>query len=295
MQDKNESILNINKKSEIENPQFSILMANYNNASYIEESIESVLNQTNEEWELIIIDDMSTDRSIDIIKHFLKDTRIHFYQNQYNVGYIGTLRRLIAKASSNIIGILDSDDTLEKSTVEDILIAYQENKKCGFVYTQFMHCNADMKPLYQGFCAKIPEGKSNLQCDCISAFRTFKKDIYYQTEGYNDEYLYAEDKDIAFKLEEITQPVFLSKPLYNYRVLKDSQGHHPTKSRIGRLSFIKVRCDAYIRRKNMNIPNLNYMELTKEFFLGVKICIKLKDLERTKMLINNFVKVLLSK
>lgn len=55
---------------------FSILMANYNNARYIEESIKGVISQTYSNWELIIVDDFSTDDSISRIQPFLKDKRI---------------------------------------------------------------------------------------------------------------------------------------------------------------------------------------------------------------------------
>jgi len=76
-------------------PKFSVLMANYNNSKYIAETIQSVLDQKFKDWELVIVDDCSTDNSIKVIKPYLKDVRIRLLKNKVNIGYIGTLKRLI--------------------------------------------------------------------------------------------------------------------------------------------------------------------------------------------------------
>ena len=59
------------------NNYFSILMANFNNANYIETAVDSVLKQTYTNWELIIVDDCSGDESIKVIKPYLRDKRIN--------------------------------------------------------------------------------------------------------------------------------------------------------------------------------------------------------------------------
>ena len=79
------------------NISFSILMATYNNANYIETAIKSVINQTYLNWELIIVNDASTDNSIKIIEPFLKDKRIQLIilsKNQ-GVGYGTAIQRKI--------------------------------------------------------------------------------------------------------------------------------------------------------------------------------------------------------
>ncbi|GAH35075.1 unnamed protein product, partial [marine sediment metagenome] len=68
------------KTDQSKNNYFSILMANFNNANYIESAINSVLKQTYTNWELIIVDDCSVDDSIKIIKPFLSDKRIKLIQ-----------------------------------------------------------------------------------------------------------------------------------------------------------------------------------------------------------------------
>ena len=65
-------------------PAISILMANFNKGEFIQQAIESVLGQTYKNWELVIVDDASTDNSVEVIKKFLSYSRITFYQNKYN-------------------------------------------------------------------------------------------------------------------------------------------------------------------------------------------------------------------
>src|SRR6476660_3851268 len=93
-------------------PRFTLLMANYNKGAYIDEAIRSVLNQTFTAWELIIIDDASTDDSLERIEKYLGDPRISLYSSTRNKGYTRTLIYGLTKVRSAIIGILDSDDAL---------------------------------------------------------------------------------------------------------------------------------------------------------------------------------------
>jgi glycosyltransferase involved in cell wall biosynthesis len=102
-------------------PKFSVLMANYNNGEYISEAIESVLNQSFPDWELIIIDDNSNDNSVEKIGKYLNDSRIRFIKNKKNVGYTTTLIKLVSKARSKIFGTLDSDDTLTPDALKKLL------------------------------------------------------------------------------------------------------------------------------------------------------------------------------
>lgn len=242
---------------------FTIIMANHNNGKYISDAINSVLTQTYNNLELIIIDDYSVDNSTQIIKTFLKDQRINFLKNNKNMGYIFTLKKMIDLSNSNIIGILDSDDILKKTAIEDVLKIYKKNNNIGFVYTQFECCDQNMRSIKKGYCKPIFPSKSNLELDVVSHFKTFKKDIYYKTEGYSEDILYAEDKDLVFKMEEVCKMFFLNKILYKHRQLPTSQGNDTGKSFIRTISFIKARVNAYNRRKKEKtfIPNISFLKL----------------------------------
>ncbi len=229
-------------------PKFSVIMANYNNGGYIAEAIESVLNQTFKDWELIIIEDCSTDNSVAIINRYLDDKRIRLIQHERNRGYIAALKSGIANVQSEYFGILDSDDCLTKDAVETMYSHHVDFPDAGLIYSQFMCCHEDLAPRQIGFGAKIPAGKTNLDAHLVSAFRTFKMADYLKTSGYDEDILYAEDRDISYKMEEVTQLKFVDKCLYLYRELPSSQSHDTTKAFIGRLTREKAKINALIRR-----------------------------------------------
>ena len=85
--------------------QISLLMTNYNCSEYIKEAIDSVLNQTSSEWELIIVDDASTDNSLEVVDPYLKDQRIKLIKHHENQGYAASLLSAVSNSSSEIIGI----------------------------------------------------------------------------------------------------------------------------------------------------------------------------------------------
>ena len=64
----------------------SIIMPSYNTAKYISASIQSVLNQTYTDWELIIVDDCSSDNTDDVLTQYLEDSRIRYFKNEKNSG-----------------------------------------------------------------------------------------------------------------------------------------------------------------------------------------------------------------
>lgn len=100
----------------------SICIPNYNNARFIKECIESCLSQNYDDLEIIIIDDCSTDNSLEIIKQF-HDPRIKFFKNPKNIGRIKNINQCFKKASGDFVTILPSDcylnfDTSIKERIE---------------------------------------------------------------------------------------------------------------------------------------------------------------------------------
>ena len=273
-------------------PKFSVLMANYNNAECVGKAIQSIIDQTFQGWELIIADDASTDNSVEAIKKYLKDKRIRFFQNESNIGYISNLNKMVYESLSDIFGILDSDDALMKNALEVMYNAHITNPDCGFIYSQFMYCDAELNPYKEGCCQPVPKDGTNLRCNCVSAFRTFKKRDYFKTEGFSEDIFGAEDKDIVFKMEEVTKLLFVNEVLYKYRVHPDSQSHDPADSKQGIIHFYLARYNAYMRRLGSNIPNLNRWEMIRILCDGIKFCIKQKKFNMAKNFIRKIFIVL---
>lgn len=90
-------------------PKVSVLMPVYNGEKYLREAIDSILSQIFTDFEFVIVDDASTDRSVEIIKSY-RDPRILFTRNDSNLGLIATLNRGLERASGEYVARMDQDD-----------------------------------------------------------------------------------------------------------------------------------------------------------------------------------------
>jgi glycosyltransferase involved in cell wall biosynthesis len=115
-------------------PAVSILIPSYNHAAFLGPCIQSVLDQTFSDWELVIVDDVSSDNSVEVAKAF-KDRRIRVYAQEANQGTYGTLNRALDLAEGELTAILDSDDLWAPTKLEKQVAAMQEVPDASFSYT----------------------------------------------------------------------------------------------------------------------------------------------------------------
>ena len=228
-------------------PQFSVVMANYNRAGHIGQAIKSVIHQTFKNWELIIVDDCSTDNSLDIITQCLNDKRIKLIQLKSNCGYATSMKTGITNVRSDYFGILHSDDCLLPQAIETMYEHHIKFPDCGLIYSQFAYCDENLNQKHTGFCREIPRGRSSLDVR-VSHFITFKLCDYLKTTGYDENILYAEDIDIIYKMEEVTRLKFVDKCVYLYRELPNSISHSKSKINVRIMSGVKARINALKRR-----------------------------------------------
>ena len=113
----------------------SIIMPSYNTAEYIADSIKSVLKQTYENWELIIVDDCSTDGTDEVVKKF-SDKRIRYYKNKKNSGAAVSRNRALKLAQGRWIAFLDSDDLWSSKKLET-QIDFMKFNGYYFSYTNY--------------------------------------------------------------------------------------------------------------------------------------------------------------
>lgn len=114
----------------------SIIMPAYNAEKTIRESIESVISQTFKEWELIIVNDFSTDNTEEIIKEYLSDSRINYIKNNENLRVAKTRNKGIQESKYKYIAFLDSDDLWKPEKLE-IQITFMESNNIAFTSTDY--------------------------------------------------------------------------------------------------------------------------------------------------------------
>ena len=127
------------------NELVSIITPSYNTAKFISETITSVLAQTYTNWELIIVDDCSTDDTDAVVRPYLADDRIRYIKNEKNSGAAVSRNRALREAKGKWIAFLDSDDLWLPEKLEK-QIAFMEKNNCRFSYTNYIEIDENSVP-----------------------------------------------------------------------------------------------------------------------------------------------------
>lgn len=175
----------------------------YNTALYVAESIQSILNQTYQNIELIVVNDGSTDNSEEVVLSF-NDKRLKYYRNEENKKIVYTRNRAIELAQGDFIAFLDSDDISTPTRLElqvDFLI---KNKKYGFVGSDVKNITSDG---VLGPAINFPSDNDLIRCIllfkntfCASAVM-FRKEAIIE-EKFDPDFPVAEDYDVYLRLLE---------------------------------------------------------------------------------------------
>lgn len=127
------------------NELVSIIMPSYNTAKFISETIESVLAQTYPNWELIIVDDCSTDDTDAVVCPYLADDRIRYIKNEKNSGAAVSRNRALREAKGKWVAFLDSDDLWFPEKLEK-QISFMKKNDYHFSYTNYIEIDETTNP-----------------------------------------------------------------------------------------------------------------------------------------------------
>ncbi|WP_052807980.1 glycosyltransferase family 2 protein [Methyloterricola oryzae] len=127
-------------------PRISIIIPTYNRAAYLDEAIQSVLAQTCEDWELIVVDDGSTDATADVVAKY---TGRITYKRQANAGACAARNLGLACASGEYVSFLDSDDRMLPNNLADLLAVLEQQPSVDVAYGWYYWMEADGSPSYR--------------------------------------------------------------------------------------------------------------------------------------------------
>jgi len=206
------------------NPKLSVIMPVYNCEEYVAQAIQSILDQTFKDFELIIADDGSKDKSKLIIETFaMRDVRIIVSNNYMNLGKVKTVNRLFEITKGEYITIHDADDWSELNRFEEQISFLNDNPNVGFCGTNFYTHNGS------------EVAKSNLNTDSRQILESLVMDsqmhgptVILRKQMLSDEIYrsyfegYGEDYDLCLRLAEEMEPANISDYLYHYRIVKNS-------------------------------------------------------------------------
>lgn len=204
----------------------SIIMPSWNTARFIAESIQCVINQTYQNWELIIVDDCSTDNTDEMVAHFLTDNRIKYFHNEKNSGAAITRNNAMRKAQGEWIAFLDSDDLWLPEKLEKQI---QFMKQGGIVlsYTEYEKIDEDGNPLNIYVSAPpIIDKHKMYRYDYIGQLTMMYSAKHFGLIQIKD---IKKNNDYAIRLQLYKKPdtkaYLLQENLAKYRVRKNSISH----------------------------------------------------------------------
>ena len=144
-------------------PKISIIMPAFNVYNYIEESIDSILNQTESDFELLICDDGSTDGTYEILQRKLsEDKRIKLYKNSKNLGNLKTTNFLFKECKGRFIGIQDADDISINTRLKLLCSELEKDSDLYLVGSNYLITDENLNPLS---CGKIPYSDDEIKSE----------------------------------------------------------------------------------------------------------------------------------
>lgn len=213
----------------------SIIMPAYNSERYIKDSIQSVIAQSYIDWELIIIDDCSTDRTLQIIEFYEKSNeKIHCYKNDINLGVAESRNQGILLSSGEWIAFLDSDDCWHPEKLE-MQMKFAEDNQAEFLFTGSSFINEKNQTLdYYLPAPKVIEFHELLKQNVISCSSVLiRKELVQQYPMKNAARMH---EDFAVWLQILREchicAYGIDKPLLLYRISMGSKSGNKIKAAI---------------------------------------------------------------
>ncbi len=205
-------------------PLVSIVTSCFNQERYIEEMIRSIIIQDYKKWELVIVDDCSTDKSLEVIescrmRYTIPSEKLRVFKHTENFGCGRSLRDAIENSTGQLIAVVDADDALSDSfSLSTMISAHKNHPEASLIYSDYWICNKRLKKISLYNTRQLKEGETYLGTKIrISHLKVFKREFYNKTPGVNPILRQTVDKDLVLKLEEVGKLIHLPKPLYLYR------------------------------------------------------------------------------
>jgi glycosyltransferase involved in cell wall biosynthesis len=201
-------------------PLISVCIPVYNREKFIKAALKSVLNQTYQNFEIIVVDDGSSDNSVTIIKS-IKDARIKLFKNAVNKGVVFTRNVGLEKASGDFIAVLDSDDSWEVNKLQKQIDFFKEKPEYGICGTWAKREYSDGSSDIWQYPTSDPEIRARLVwgSSMIHSSIMFRKRILDVNNFYYDNTIkQAEDYDLIRQFVIYTKAHNIEETLITYAV-----------------------------------------------------------------------------
>ncbi|MCB9062393.1 MAG: glycosyltransferase [Halobacteriovoraceae bacterium] len=205
--------------------ELSVLLPVYNAQDFISQAIESILKQTFENFELVIIDDGSTDNTAKIISNFV-DKRIRYFKNENNLKLIETLNKGISLCVGKYLARMDADDICHPQRFELQIAHLKNNPETAVVGSNIIFIDRHNRIIGRGI--KAPETHHAIvweflkRCALYHPTVMINKELIGSELSYDSNYPHAEDYELWMRLSRKFKLANMSQDLLRYRIHKES-------------------------------------------------------------------------
>jgi glycosyltransferase involved in cell wall biosynthesis len=282
----------------------SVLLPCYNSERYISEAIQSIIEQTYTHFELLILDDGSTDNTISIISEF-KDKRIVLLCESENKGIVYQLNKGIEHAKGEFIARMDADDVSfpERFQKQVDFLEDRKNQKIHVLGTDAISIGLSNKPIiHENYLPKQISFMLNFKCPILHPTVMIRKRVFVSGLRYSEDYKYAEDYALWRMLDNGSNMAILTDQLLMYRIHNAQTNQDLDRLKIQLDSCLKVGSIKSARCMDRYIFTPKLREFFVDTWFGIN-CNKLpnfvqrnyirfmkKQLNIKSELLNSFVK-----
>lgn len=266
-------------------PKVSVLIPSYNSAHFLHETIESVLNQTYTDFELIIVDDQSKDNTDEVIQKYISDPRVHYYKNEKNLGLVGNWNCCLTYAKGEYIKFLMCDDKFHTQLLEKYVPIMEQYPNVSLL-TSFREYFGSKTYVWQlPFCG-LQNGKwiiheSLKDCNFIGEPTTvmFRRESLRKIGDFNTNFTYLPDWDMWLRQLTIGDCFIIPEPLSYFRI-------HPNQTTqvvMKNLSNYFEEYDFYENIRKWNYYKVDFSEI------NIDALIKIRALYCSKVIFKSFL------
>lgn len=273
-------------------PFVSVIIPTYNRAQLLVKALQSVLNQTYQNFEILIIDDNSSDNTSEIINNF-KDDRIKYFQLSKNQGAPAARNNGIKNAIGELIAFLDSDDQWLETKLEKQIELFNKDKNIGLVYTGIKTINNNFPiitlPQKRGDLSKAILIKNHVG---TTSSVMVKKDLIDEVGGFDLTFTSCQDWDLFIRLSQKCEFDFVEEPLVLYFEHSGVRISTNSKSVVYGHLTIHKKHSKLIKRLSISEIQQHYLNIGKIF---LKVGILLVDkyiFNKSKSLVYKFTKII---
>ena len=205
-------------------PLVSVIMNCHNGQNFLTDAIQSIINQTYKNWELIFWDNFSTDESTKILSQF-KDKRIKYFKSKKFTSLYEARNLAIKNVKGEFISFLDTDDMWHKDRLEKHMNFFSKNKDYEIVYSNYYIYNESKKKKFIKFKKALPSGiifKELLRNYTIGIVTICLRRSIFKESSFNDNFDIIGDFDLFLKLSENKKIGYMHDMLAVYRLHKSN-------------------------------------------------------------------------